>query len=144
MKKKIILIIVAIIIVILIIGLGIFVLVKLFAEKCDPLTPLALQSFERAAGIRPVEGEKCQVSKNNYLLKIVYEDKDTALLAKNGLQLATEGERKDIQGLDWVTNDKDSSVFWVFRKTVAILVLPGEDDKDDVEKQLDKAQKLLK
>jgi uncharacterized protein YneF (UPF0154 family) len=124
--------------------LGIILGIKFFSKKCDPLTPLALKKFEIAAGIKPVSGDKCEISKNSYLLRLIYDDDDSAETAKTGLQLATPGERDEIGGLDWITKDGDSSVFWTNDEKLGILVVPGEDDEKTIDKQINKAYKKLK
>ena len=49
----------------------------------------------------------------------------------------------EIEDLDWITNDGASSVFWTNKKKLGILVIPDEDSKKAVEKELDKAFKKL-
>lgn len=124
--------------------LGIILGVKLLGKKCEPLTPLALKKFEIAAGIKPVEGEKCEISGESYLLRLVYQDSKSAESARKGLELATPGDRKDLNGLNWIVNNSDSSVFWTNKEKLGILVIPGIDDEEMVDKQTDKAFKKLK
>jgi len=124
--------------------LGIILGVKFFSKKCDPLTPLALKKFEIASGIKPISGDKCEISKNSYLLRLIYKDDDSAESSKTGLQLATPGERDEIGGLDWITKDGDSSVFWTNDEKLGILVISGEDDQKAIDKQINKAYKRLK
>lgn len=126
------------------ITLGIILGFKLFGKRCDPFTPLALQKFEIAGGVRPVEGERCEISKNSYLLKLIYDSSDDAKTAKKGLELATPGDRDKISKLRWITKDGASSVFWTNKKKLGILVVPFEDREKEVEKELDKALKKLK
>jgi hypothetical protein len=141
--KTIILIVTAILILIALV-LGFILGFKLFGKKCDPLTPLALKKFEIAAGIRPVFGDKCEISKESYLLRLIYQDNDSSETAKTALQLATSGERKEIGGLDWITKEGDSSVFWTNDQKLAILVVPGEDEEKAIDRQIKKAYKKLK
>jgi len=144
-KTKTILIIIAAVLGVLAIAIfSYFIFTNLFAEKCEPLTPLALQKFERAGGVKPIEGAKCEISKNSYLLRIIYKNKEDALKAKNSLQIITEGKRQEVGGLDWITNKGDSSVFWAHDEKLGILVAPGLDEEDDIRKELDKAHPLLK
>jgi len=126
-----------------VIVLGIIFGFKIFGKTCDPLTPLALKKFEIAGGIRPIEGHKCEISKKSYLLRLVYDSSDETEIAKTGLELATIGDRDEIEDLSWITNDGASSVFWTNKKKLGILVLPDEDTKKAVEKELDKAFKKL-
>lgn len=126
-----------------VIVLGIIFGFKLFGKTCDPLTPLALKKFEIAGGVRPIKGDKCEISKNSYLLRLFYDSSDEAKTAKTGLELATVGDMDEIDDLDWITNDGASSVFWTDKKKLGILVLPDEDSKKAVEKELDKAFKKL-
>jgi len=93
--------------------------------------------------VRPIKGDKCEISKNSYLLRLIYNSSDEAETAKTGLELATPGDRDEIEDLDWITNDGASSVFWTNKKKLGILVLPDEDTKKAVEKELDKAFKKL-
>lgn len=146
MKNKVIKIVVPIILglaVLAVIVLGIIFGFKLFGKTCDPLTPLALKKFEIAGGVRPIEGHKCEISKNSYLLRLIYDSSDEAKTAKTGLELATVGDMNEIEDLDWITNDGASSVFWTNKKKLGILVVPDEDSKKAVEKELDKAFKKL-
>jgi len=146
MNTKIIKIIVPIILslaVLAVIVLGIIFGFKVFGKTCDPLTPLALKKFEIAGGIRPIKGDKCEISKNSYLLRLFYNSSDEAKKAKTGLELATNGDRDEIDDLSWITNDGASSVFWTDKKKLAILVLPDQDTKKVIEKELDKAIKKL-
>lgn len=146
MKNKVIKIVVPIVLglaVLAVIVLGIIFGFKLFGKTCDPLTPLALKKFEIAGGVRPIEGHKCEISKNSYLLRLIYDSSDEAKTAKTGLELATVGDRDEIDDLDWITNDGASSVFWTNKKKLGILVLPDEDSKKVIEKELDKAFKKL-
>ncbi|MBU2635136.1 hypothetical protein KJ841_01515 [Patescibacteria group bacterium] len=146
MKTKIIKIVVPIILglaVLAVIVLGIILGFKLFGKTCDSLTPLALKKFEIAGGVRPIKGDKCEISKNSYLLRLFYNSSDEAETAKTGLELATPGDRDEIEDLDWITNDGASSVFWTNKKKLGILVIPDEDTKKAVEKELDKAFKKL-
>jgi hypothetical protein len=146
MKNKVIKIVVPIVLglaVLAVIVLGIIFGFKLFGKTCDPLTPLALKKFEIAGGVRPIEGHKCEISKNSYLLRLIYDSSDEAKTAKTGLELATVGDRDEIDDLDWITNDGASSVFWTNKKKLGILVVPDEDTKKAVEKELDKAFKKL-
>jgi len=143
-RFKTIILITTIILIIVAIVLGFILGIKLFGKKCDPLTPLALKKFEIAAGIRPVFGDKCEISKDSYLLRLVYQDNDSAETAKTALQLATSGERKEINGLDWITKDGDSSVFVTNDQKLGILVVPGEDDEETIDKQVKKAYKKLR
>lgn len=124
--------------------LGIILCVKLLGKRCEPLTPLALKKFEIAGGIRPIEGDKCEISGESYLLRLIYQDDDSAQTVKTGLQLATPGDRREIGGLDWIAKDGDSSVFWTNDEKLGILVIPGIDDEKAVDKQIDKAFKKLK
>lgn len=126
-----------------VIVLGVIFGFKVFGKTCDPLTPLALKKFEIAGGPRPIEGHKCEISKNSYLLRLFYDSSDKAETAKTGLELATAGDRDEIDDLDWITNDGASSVFWTDKKKLGILVLPDEDSKKAIEKELDKALKKL-
>jgi len=126
-----------------VIVLGIIFGFKIFGKTCDPLTPLALKKFEIAGGVRPIKGDKCEISKNSYLLRLFYDSSDEAKTAKIGLELATVGDRDEIDDLDWITNDGASSVFWTDKKKLGILVVPEEDTKKAVEKELDKAFKKL-
>lgn len=126
-----------------VIVLGIILGFKLFGKTCDPLTPLALKKFEIAGGVRPIQGDKCEISKNSYLLRLIYDSSDEAETAKTGLELATSGDRDEIDDLDWITNDGASSVFWTNKKKLGILVVPEQDTKKLVEKELDKAFKKL-
>jgi hypothetical protein len=146
MKNKVIKIVVPIVLglaVLAVIVLGIIFGFKLFGKTCDPLTPLALKKFEIAGGVRPIKGDKCEISKNSYLLRLIYDTSDEAKTAKTGLELATVGDRDEIDDLDWITNDGASSVFWTNKKKLGILVLPDEDSKKVIEKELDKAFKKL-
>jgi len=103
-----------------------------------------LKKFEIAAGVKPVEGDKCQMSGESYLLRLVYRDGESAESARKGLELATTGDRKDLNGLNWIVNNNDSSVFWTNKEKLGILVIPGIDDEEMVDKQTDKAFKKLK
>jgi len=146
MKNKVIKIVVPIALglaVLAVIVLGVIFGFKVFGKTCDPLTPLALKKFEIAGGVRPIEGHKCEISKKSYLLKLIYDSSDEAKTAKTGLELATAGDRDEIDDLDWITNDGASSVFWTDKKKLGILVVPDEDTKKAVEKELDKAFKKL-
>ena len=146
MKNKLIKIVVPIVLglaVLAVIVLGIIFGFKLFGKTCDPLTPLALKKFEIAGGVRPIEGDKCEISKNSYLLRLIYSSSDEAETAKTGLELATVGDMDEIDDLDWITNDGASSVFWTNKKKLRILVIPEQDTKKAVEKELDKAFKKL-
>lgn len=146
MKDKVIKIVVPIVLglaVLTVIVLGIILGFKIFGKTCDPLTPLALKKFEIAGGVRPIQGDKCEISKNSYLLRLFYDSSDEAETAKTGLELATFGDMDEIDGLDWITNDGASSVFWTNKKKLRILVIPDEDSKKAVEKELDKAFKKL-
>lgn len=146
MKGKVIKIVVPIVLglaVLTVIVLGIILGFKIFGKTCDPLTPLALKKFEIAGGVRPIQGDKCEISKNSYLLRLFYDSSDEAETAKTGLELATFGDMDEIDGLDWITNDGASSVFWTNKKKLRILVIPDEDSKKAVEKELDKAFKKL-
>ena len=146
MKNKVIKIIVPIVLglaVLAVIVLGIIFGFKVFGKTCDPLTPLALKKFEIAGGVRPIKGDKCEISKNSYLLRLFYNSSDEAKTAKTGLELATIGDMDEIDDLDWITNDGASSVFWTNKKKLGILVIPDEDSKKAVEKELDKAFKKL-
>lgn len=146
MRVKIIKIVVPIILglaVLAVIVLGVILGFKVFGKTCDPLTPLALKKFEIAGGVRPIEGHKCEISKNSYLLRLIYDSSDEAETAKTGLELATSGDRDEIEDLDWITNNGASSVFWTNKKKLGILVVPEEDTKKLVEKELDKAFKKL-
>ena len=126
-----------------VIVLGIILGFKLFGKTCDPLTPLALKKFEIAGGVRSIKGDKCEISKNSYLLRLFYDSSDEAKTAKTGLELATVGDMDEIEDLDWITNDGASSVFWTNKKKLGILVVPDEDTKKAVTKELDKAIKKL-
>lgn len=126
-----------------VIVLGIIFGFKLFGKTCDPLTPLALKKFEIAGGVRPIRGEKCEISKNSYLLRLSYDSSGEAKTAKKGLELATIGDKDEVDDLDWITNDGASSVFWTDKKKLGILVIPDKDTKKAVEKELDKAFKKL-
>ncbi len=146
MKGKVIKIVVPIVLglaVLAVIVLGIIFGFKIFGKTCDPLTPLALKKFEIAGGVRPIEGHKCEISKKSYLLRLIYDNSDEAETAKTGLELATFGDMDEIDDLDWITNDGASSVFWTNKKKLGILVLPEQDSKKAVEKELDKAFKKL-
>lgn len=127
-----------------VIVLGVIFGFKIFGKTCDPLTPLALKKFEMAGGVRPVKGHKCEISKKSYLLRLIYDSFDEAKTAKTGLELATFGNRDGIDGLDWITNDGASSVFWTNENKLRILVVPDEDTKKAVTKELNKAFKKLK
>lgn len=141
---KIILLIAIILVVLAIIVLGVILGVKLLSKKCQPLTPLALRKFEMAGGERPEEGEKCDIAKNSYLLKLVYDDSSAAEKAKTGLELVTPGEVEEIEkDVNWIVKDSNSSLFWTNRKELEILVIIGQDNEKDVEKHLDKAFKRL-
>lgn len=126
------------------IALGIILGAKLLTKECEPLTFLALKKFEIAAGIMPVEGDKCQLTKGVYLLRLIYEDEESAEQAKVGLELATPGERDEIEELTWITKDGNSSVFWTKDEKLGILVVIGDDSEEGVEKLLDKTFKKLK
>jgi len=143
-KLKIIVLIVIAVLILAAVVLGIILGVKFLGEKCEPLTPLALKKFEIAGGIKPIEGDKCEISGESYLLRLIYQDSNSAESAKNGLELATPGDRDDINGLNWVVKDGDSSVFWTNNEKLGILVIPGIDDEEAVGKQIDKAFKKLK
>jgi len=146
MKDKVIKIVVPIVLssaVLTVIVLAVILGFKIFGKTCDPLTPLALKKFEIAGGVRPVQGDKCEISKNSYLLRLIYDSSDKAETAKTGLELATIGDRDEIDDLDWITNDGASSVFWTNKKKLGILVVPDKDTKKSVEKELDKAFKKL-
>jgi len=126
-----------------VIVLGVIFGFKIFGKTCDPLTPLALKKFEIAGGVRPIQGDKCEISKKSYLLRLIYDSSDEAKTAKTGLELATIGDVDEIDDLSWITNDGASSVFWTEKKKLGILVLPEEDSKKAVEKELDEAFKKL-
>ena len=143
-KLKIIILAVIAIVVLAAVVLGIVLGVKLLGKKCEPLTPLALKKFEIAGGVKPIQGDKCEVSGESYLLRLIYQDGNSAESAKNGLELATPGDRNDINGLNWVVKDGDSSVFWTNNEKLGILVIPGADDEAIVGKQIDRALKKLK
>jgi len=143
-KTKLILLIVIIIVAIAIIAVGIVLGLKLLSKKCEPLTPLALSRFEAASNERSEYGEKCQMSGDSYLLILEYKSSDSAEKAKKALELATPGEVENIEDdVIWINKDGNSSVFWTDKKLLGILVMPGEDDEDIVEKQLDKAFKKV-
>lgn len=142
-KIKIILFIIIGIVVLAIIVLGIIFAVNLRGDKCEPLTPLALKKFAVAGGERPISGDKCDISSKSYLLRLVYDKSSQAAKAKTGLQLATPGEVDNIGGLEWITKDGDSSVFWTNDEKLGILVIPGEDSAKVVDKQIKKAFKKL-
>ena len=143
-RFKTIILIVTVILILAAVVLGFILGFKLFGKKCDPLTPLALKKFEIAAGIKPVSGDKCEISKNSYLLRLIYQDNDSAETAKTALQLATPGERNEISGFDWITKDGDSSVFAINEEKLGILVVPGVTDEKTIDKQINKAYKKLK
>lgn len=123
--------------------LGWILISRVRAEKCNPLTPLALEKFKIAGGKKPIEGEKCGISKKSYLLILSYEDSSEAIGAKQGLEFATSGERDKIDGLDWITDKGASAIFWTSSQKLAILVAPDEDSKKAVKKELDRAFKRL-
>ena len=143
-KLKIIILVAIGILVLAAIVLGVILGAKLLGKKCDPLTPLALKKFEIASGIKPVSGDKCEISKDSYLLRLIYQDDDSAETAKTALQLATPGDRDEIGGLDWISKDGDSSVFWTNDEKLGILVIPEEDNEKTIDKQINKAYKKLK
>lgn len=124
--------------------LGLILGAKLLGRKCEPLTPLALKKFEIAGGLKPIEGDKCEISGESYLLRLIYQDSGSAESAKKALELATSGKRNDINGLDWIVENGDSSVFWTNEEKLGILVIPGIDDEEAVDKQTSKAFKKLK
>jgi len=142
-KIKIILFIVIGIVILAAIVLGVIFTVKLWGNKCEPLTPLALEKFAIVGGERPISGDKCDISSKSYLLRLVYDKSSQAERAKTGLQLATPGDIDDIGGLEWITEDGDSSVFWTNDEKLGILVIPGEDSEKIVDKQIKKAFKKL-
>ena len=143
-KLKIIILAVIALVVLAAVILGIVLGVKLLGEKCESLTPLALKKFEIAGGIKPIEGDKCEISGESYLLRLIYQDSNSAESAKKGLELATSGDRNDINGFNWIAKDGDSSVFWTDEEKLGILVIPGVEDEQTVDKQIDKAYKKLK
>ena len=124
--------------------LGWLIIRAIFVEKCDPLTPLALEKFRIAGGEKPLEGEKCEISKKSYLLIITYDGSSEAKEAKKGLELATmPGDRDKIDKLNWITDDGGSAIFWTEKDKLGILVAPDEDSKKALEKELKKARKKL-
>ncbi|MDP2910594.1 MAG: hypothetical protein Q8N58_02310 [bacterium] len=143
-KLKIIILVVIAMIVLAAVVLGIVLGIKLLGKKCEPLTPLALKKFEIAGGVKPIQGDKCEISGESYLLRLIYKDGNSAESAKDGLELATPGDRNDINGLNWILKDGDSSVFWTNEEKLGILVIPGIDDEATIGKQIDKAFKKLK
>ncbi len=141
---KIIILVAIIIVVLAVVVLGFILGVKLLSKKCQPLTPLALRKFEMAGGERPEQGEKCDIAKNSYLLKLVYDDSSAAERARTGLELVTPGEVGEIEkDVNWIVKDGNSSLFWTDKKKLGVLVIIGQDKEKDVEKQLDKAFKRL-
>ena len=143
-KTKLILLIVIIIVAIAIIVLGVILSFKIFSKKCEPLTPLALSRFEAASNERSEYGEKCEMSGDSYLLILEYNSSESAENAKKALELATSGEIENIEDdVVWINKDGNSSVFWTDKKLLAILVMPGQNEEDIVEEQLDKAFKKV-
>lgn len=107
--------------------------------SCNPLTPLMLEQFESASGVRPIEGEKCEIFSlpRGFLIKLGYNNAEEMMAAKLNLIAGTEGEKKIINGnLDWVVLENDSSVFLTFPdknpNALGVLVLPEMGDENEV------------
>ncbi len=116
----------------------------IIGEECDPFTPLTLEKFRIAGGEKPLEGEKCEISKKSYLLIITYDSSSEAKEAKKGLELATTpGDRDKIDKLNWITDEGSSAIFWTEDDKLGILVAPDEDSEKALEKELKKARKKL-
>lgn len=117
----------------------------IIGEKCDPFTPLTLEKFRIAGGQKPLEGKKCEISKESYLLVITYDSSSKARKAKKGLELATTpGDKDKIDKLNWITNEGSSAIFWTNDDKLGILVAPDEDNEKALEKELKKARKKVK
>lgn len=116
----------------------------ILGEKCDPFTPLTLEKFRMAGGEKPLEGEKCEISKKSYLLIITYDSSSDAKEAKKNLELATTpGDKDKIDRLNWITDKGSSAIFWTESDKLGILVAPDEDNEKALEKELKKARKKL-
>ena len=124
--------------------LGWLLVRMIIGEKCDPFTPLTLEKFRIAGGEKPLEGEKCEISRKSYLLIITYDSSSDAEEAKKGLELATTpGDRDKIDRLNWITDEGSSAIFWTEDDKLGILVAPDEDSEKVLKKELKKARKKL-
>lgn len=110
---------------------------------CDPLTIVSLKNFaENSNDVKPSFGEKCQF-KEGFLIKLIYKDDKETLKAKLGLESATDGDKKQIDGFSWVVKDKNSSLFLAQGNRLGILVLPGKTSKSKVKSYLGLGSKIL-
>lgn len=116
-------------------GFLVFSLIKPFSARrsdiaCNYLTPLALEQFLAAGGEKPKLGEKCEFSSGYSLIKLTYDTAEEAARAKIGLVAGTEGEKKRIDGSDWVVMEGNSSVFSTAQNKIEIFVLFQIAEKD--------------
>ncbi|MBU1000451.1 hypothetical protein KKE78_03605 [Patescibacteria group bacterium] len=96
---------------------------------CDPLTLVSLKQVYDASGIAPVSGEKCTISSDDYLLKLVYQNNTQAQKAKFSLMLETTGDKKQIEGASLIIHEGNSSAFFVEGSTLKVLVMLKTTDE---------------
>lgn len=116
-----------------------FLLFKVFGllgglKNCQTLTPMALQRFYMTTSVKPVYGEKCQLDKEMFVIRLAYNNSGQAEEAIYAFKVGTQGEEQ----VGAISYQGDTASFFQKGRNLAIVVLLGEDTASDVEKALDK------
>lgn len=120
--------------VIVIAVLLLFLINKLSGPKqCSALTPLSLQRFWLTTGVKPIYGEKCDLAKKQFVIRLMYENSQQAEQAEYGLEISTEGEKQ----AGGITFEGNTVGFFREEEKLAIVVFLDKEDEDEVEKALE-------
>lgn len=110
--------------------------------NCRALTPLFLDELYTAIMIKPIYGEKCDLNKDNFLLRLAYKDPVEAANAALGLRIASSADQRYE---DYIMAGQDAAAFYAFEDKVYLVVMPGIGKAKKVESFLKKltAKKAL-